>query len=168
MAKLLADFTVSQILIVAVGLILSFKGLVSFIQYFRDLYDKKFNKDYAAKTRQEELERHYENCKKQHEESMDLYNGVSEQIDELADCVNSKFDTLTQRIDDLTTSDMLNIKYDIVKDYHFFKEQKGWIDDYNLDTLERRFKIYQKEGGNSYVEGLMNELRALPKHPPTE
>lgn len=44
----------------------------------------------------------------------------------------------------------------------------GWIDDYSMECLERRFLIYQHEHGNSFVEGLMDEIRALPKQPPEQ
>jgi hypothetical protein len=39
----------------------------------------------------------------------------------------------------------------------------NYIDDYSLDCLERRFKHYQDEGGNSYIEDLMKDLRSLSK-----
>ena len=66
----------------------------------------------------------------------------------------------------MTVSDMHDIKQSIVKDYHFFVEQQGGIDDFSLDTLELRFNDYKAEGGNSYIAGLMAEIRQLPKHPP--
>ena len=42
----------------------------------------------------------------------------------------------------------------------------GWIDDFSLDCLERRYQHYADEGGNSFIEGFMEELRALPKQDP--
>ena len=35
-----------------------------------------------------------------------------------------------------------------------------------MECIEKRFAIYEKEHGNSFVKGLMYELRALPKRPP--
>jgi hypothetical protein len=43
--------------------------------------------------------------------------------------------------------------------------QKGYIDDYCLDCLEKKYKHYVKEGGNSFIESLMKEIRNLPRTP---
>ena len=37
-----------------------------------------------------------------------------------------------------------------------------WIDDYSLDCIERRYKHYIDEGGNSFIGQLMIEIRKLP------
>jgi hypothetical protein len=36
-------------------------------------------------------------------------------------------------------SDKDSIKAFITKEHHYFCYEKGWIDDYNLDCLEKRF-----------------------------
>jgi hypothetical protein len=46
--------------------------------------------------------------------------------------------------------------------------KKAWVDDFTMDTIEKRFADYLAEDGNSYVEGLVNELRALPHIPPED
>ena len=173
MNDLLSTFTLPQIISIAIGLLLAIKGAISFFVYFKDIYEKKFNKDYALKQKQETLEQHYNQCKEQHEQSVKLYNDVEQKIDHLADNIDSKFDALGQRIDnlderitDLTISDMHDIKQAITKDYHYFVENQKWIDDFSLNCLEHRFVDYKKEGGNSFIEGMMTQLRALPKRPP--
>ena len=87
-------------------------------------------------------------------------------IDDLTDTVNTKFNELDKRIDKLTESDMHDIKQAIVKDYHYFTEKQKWIDDFSLNTLELRYSDYKDEGGNSFIDSLMAELRKLPKRPP--
>ena len=37
------------------------------------------------------------------------------------------------------------------------------IDDYSLDCLEKMFKHYTDEYGNSFIEDLMKQLKALPR-----
>lgn len=73
---------------------------------------------------------------------------------------------LSAKIDMLIDSDMDDIKSYITKEHHYFCYQKGWIDDFSLDCLERRYQHYEDEGGNSFVGRLMGELRDLPKSPP--
>ncbi len=73
---------------------------------------------------------------------------------------------LSKKIDMLIESDKDDIKAYITKEHHKFCYEKKWIDDFSLDCLERRYKHYEDEGGNSFIGGFMNELRALPKRPP--
>ena len=65
----------------------------------------------------------------------------------------------------LLDSDRDAIKAHIVEKHHYFCYTKKYIDDYSLDCLEKRYEHYVAENGNSYVEDLMEELRALPKRP---
>ena len=73
---------------------------------------------------------------------------------------------LAKKIDILIESDKDDIKAYITKEHHKFCYDKKWIDDFSLDCLERRYKHYEDEGGNSFIGGFMQELRSLPKHPP--
>ena len=65
----------------------------------------------------------------------------------------------------LVESDKESIKAYITERHHFFVQERKWIDYHSMDCLERRFAIYEKEHGNSFVEDLMNDLRQLPKMP---
>ena len=68
----------------------------------------------------------------------------------------------------LIESDKEDIKSYVTERHHHFAYEQGWIDDYSLECLERKFVIYRHEHGNSFVEGLMDEIRALPKQPPEQ
>jgi hypothetical protein len=68
----------------------------------------------------------------------------------------------------LIESDKDDIKSFITKEHHYYVEQKKWIDKFSLDCIEKRYKHYKDEGGNSFIEDLMGELRKLPKQPPQE
>ena len=56
-----------------------------------------------------------------------------------------------------------DIKAWITEKHHYFCYKVGHIDDYNLDCIEKRYSHYRHEGGNSFVDDLMKEIRALPK-----
>ena len=70
-------------------------------------------------------------------------------------------------LDLLLESDRDDIKGYIVEKYYEF-HAKGSIDGYSLDCLERKYKIYSREGGNTYITNLMNEIRELPIVTPAE
>ena len=61
----------------------------------------------------------------------------------------------------LIRSDKLAIKT-YIKEQHDTWVPKGCIDGQILELLEERFEIYKEEGGNSWAERLMKDLRALP------
>ena len=70
---------------------------------------------------------------------------------------------MQKQIDLLIESDKDDIKAYITKEHHYFCYEKGWIDDYSLDCIEKRYGHYVEEKGNSFVKSLMIELRSLPK-----
>lgn len=154
MAELLSQYTIPQIILFIIALVFIIKGLWDTVDYFKNKYNQKFNKDYDAKTKEVRLEEFYEMAGEQHKEVMTEIEKVSESVDHLS-----------QRIDKLTESDMHDIKQFIVREYHYFVEQKKWIDDYSLDTILLRYADYKQEGGNSYIEMLIDEIKKLPKHP---
>lgn len=162
MIELLKSYSLTQIVMAIVFIIVAIKGAWDLIDYFKGKYKEKFNKDYQQKQQEEILDKHFEACRLQRKETLKQYDVLSNKLDGITESI----DELKVRVDELTASDMHDIKQSIVKDYHFFVEKQGWIDDFSLDTLELRYNDYKKEGGNSYIEGLMSELRALPKHPP--
>ena len=154
MAELLSQYTIPQIILFIAALIFIVKGVQDTIDFFKNKYNQKFNKDYDAKTKEIRLEEFYEMTGEQHKEVMMEMEKVSESVNQLS-----------QRIDKLTESDMHDIKQFIVREYHYFVEQKKWIDDYSLDTILLRYADYKQEGGNSYIEMLIDEIKKLPKHP---
>ena len=162
MLDLLSTFTPLQVITFVVLGSLAIKGVQDLIDFFKNKYKEKFNKDYQKLSRDEELDKHYQVCIDQHKETLDLYNMVSEKLDILSNCIKE----LDKRVDRLTISDRNDIKQYIVREYHYFVEEKGWIDDYSLDSILQRFEDYKEEGGNSYVHTLVDEIKKLPKHPP--
>ena len=56
-----------------------------------------------------------------------------------------------------------NTRNMIIDKHHYFCYEIGAIDDLSLQSLERRYLYYKSAGGNSFIDGLMEELRALPR-----
>ena len=166
MLELIETFTPLQIICYAVGLTLAVKGAWDLIDFFKNKYAIKFNKDYSKKKQEELLEEYHNDSIKQHEETIEMHNSLEHKIDELTEVIDTRLTGLEESVDRLTVSDMHDIKQSIVRSFHYFVEQQGWIDDFSLDTLELRFSDYLAENGNSYAAGLMSEIRQLPKHPP--
>lgn len=89
-----------------------------------------------------------------------------DQLDEKIDALGDRVCHTEKRINDLTMSDMHDIKAWIVEQYHKFYVEQGWIDAFNAETIDNRYEDYLKEGGNSYIKTLIDRLHTLPMDPP--
>lgn len=69
------------------------------------------------------------------------------------------------QLDILIASDKESIKSFIVSCYYQAKSD-GYVNSHLMQIIEERYETYKKENGNSYVSGLMNELRAFPHTAP--
>ena len=166
MVELLTTYDLSEILMFIVLFAIAFKAVSSFIDWARDKRKKitlkemqpdELAKQIAQETR--DREQQIQELKIQREkEGAEL----RQQIVGIAAQVSS----LTDKINLLVESDKDDIKAFITREYHYFCEQKGWIDDYSMDCIERRYSHYVEEKGNSFVKELMEQLRALPRKPP--
>lgn len=147
-ASVLKDFPISEILLCIIGVLILVKWI---IEYF----------DWGHKRTKDKYDQEAED-KKNIEDINERLNQNSEDIKMLIEMQKQQ----NKRIELLIDSDKDDIKAFITKEYHYFVERIGWIDDYSLDCLEKRFLHYQDEDGNSFAEDLMSEIRRLPKHPP--
>lgn len=157
MIELLQQYSIVEILAILIALAMGIKGFFSFWDWLVAKLKKIFNKE----REQEEDKQDVEDKLSCHEEKMkDLMDG---QI-----ALNEKLEHLMDKINLLIASDRDDIKSWITEKHHYYCYSQEWIDDYSLDCIEKRFKHYQDENGNSFVENLMNELRTLPKQPPID
>ena len=155
MIELLQHYTVSEIIIFVILLALAIKSLISFFDWVRERISKNFDKGYKKINAKKQLERRLQHGS----EIMTTLQKNQEQIDHI-------LNDLTKKIDMLIDSDKDDIKAYITEKHHYYCYQMGWIDDFSLNCLEKRFKHYQDEGGNSFIANFMEELRALPKTAP--
>lgn len=160
MEELLTSYSISEIIIFIVVLAFAVKEIVTFIDWARDILRKSYDKGYKSIEKRKNLEEKIDDLNKFYDEK--------KKVDDAFDKIDCTFEKINARIDMLIESDKEDIKSCITDKHHFFVYQQKWIDDYTMECLERRFAVYQKEHGNSFVEGLMNEIRSLPKQPPEE
>nr|DAP87437.1 MAG TPA: hypothetical protein [Caudoviricetes sp.] len=136
-----------------------------------ELADYRSALEYVNGTMQLNAEKVREIAKAKDHDEREEINTIKEDVDELKEAkedTNNSVDKINDSIAMLIESDKESIKAYVTERHHFFVYEQGWIDDYSMECLERRFLIYQHEHGNSFVEGLMDEIRALPKQPPEQ
>ena len=152
MLNLLEHYSGTQILIFVVLLGLAIKSVVTFFDWAYVRLKQVFNKETNQLTKEEELEQRLSH-------GSEIMHSLQQQQKETDQILKE----LTQKINLLINSDRDDIRSYITREHHYFCYTKGWIDDFSLDCLERRFQHYAQEGGNSFIQGFMNDLRKLPK-----
>ena len=150
MEELLARFELTDIIIMLTLLIVGAEKLIKAIDWLRARFIKSYDEENTLKEEVEDLNKFYEEKKV---------------VDEGFAKVNERIDKICDLVDMLVESDKESIKAYITERHHFFVQERKWIDYHSMDCLERRFSIYEREHGNSFVEDLMNDLRQLPKMP---
>ena len=142
------------IVILVIAIIICGADLIKAIHVWRN--EKKRRIDEEVEKRQKELDI-IEEFKKLHERF--------DQIDSRLTNLETRMEKAEGKLKDLTTSDMHDIKAWIVEQYHKFYTNQGWIDAFSAETIDKRYADYVKEGGNSYVENLINQLHTLSMDP---
>ena len=154
-ASVLKDFPISEILLCIVGVLVLVKWIIEYFDWGHKRTKDKYDQEAERKKNIEDIN------EKLNQNSEDI-----KMLIEMQKQQNEKIEQQNLRIELLIDSDKDDIKSFITEKYHYFVEVKGWIDDYSLDCLERRFQHYKDENGNSFVADLMSEIKRLPKHPP--
>lgn len=157
MVSLLQHYTLSDTLMFTIFLALAIKSLVSFFDWAQGRIHKVFKKGYEEINEKEELEQRLQRGRE-----------IMASLQANQKATDATLKDLSKKIDMLVDSDKDDIKSYITKQHHYFCYQVGWIDDFSLDCLEKRYQHYAEEGGNSFIENFMNELRALPKQQPSK
>jgi len=152
MKDLLNTFSIEQILFFIVLIAAAIKGVISWIDWAKEKGDKLFHKKHKELT----LQKSVENLTKAQEAMRCDIDRCQSQLKQTVNEIKVSIDLLMQ-------SDKDDIKSYITREHHYFCYVLGYIDDYNLDCIERRYKHYEDEGGNSFVSDLMKDIRALPK-----
>lgn len=144
--SILNNFSLTDVVVVFVGGTLLIKEFVSIYDWAKSKFNAKYKDELTLEQRMTKIE---ESLRKIEERDQ-----------------SKEIEALKQNIDLLIKSDKDDIKAFITKEYHYFVEQKGWIDKFSLDCIEKRYEIYKDEGGNSFIAELMAEIESLPKQPP--
>lgn len=157
MQKLLETYSVGEILMFLVLFALAVKGVITFFDWAYARLKKVFDKEHNEEKQEEQVEN-------QLQKGFDIMAQLEQNQTDLTQQLND----LSAKVDLLIDSNKDDIKSFLTKEHHYYCYHMGWIDDYSLECCERRFAHYQQEGGNSFIEGFMEELRRLPKQPPAQ
>lgn len=157
MLELLGTYSLTQIVTFIVLLAIAVKEGITLVIWFKDFFKKKFNDDMKNTVATEKQNEQIDKIKEDIQILIENQEKVFEEIQ-----------LFKQQLEMIIESDKDDIKSWITEKHHFYCYERKWIDDYSMDCIEKRYGHYKNEGGNSFIEELMNELRGLPKTPPQQ
>ena len=152
MKDLLQNFSVEQILLFIVCLAIAVRGVSSWFDWIKS----KENEIIQKKNRTNALQESVDNLIKSQEAMKCDIDNCQTQIKNMVNEINNSIILLTE-------SDKDDIKAWITEKHHYFCYELGFIDDYSLDCIEKRYGHYKDEGGNTFIDAFMEDIRALPK-----
>lgn len=161
MKELFENFTFSEIILFIILVLVAIREVWSLVEFFIEKGRKKLGKEKSKDKKESDLVNQLASFNDQIQSLLKQEKELSESIKSFKKENETRFKEIDSKLDLLTQSDKDSIKSWIVEKHHFFIEQ-GWVDDFNMDAIEKRFTHYEQEGGNSYVHDLMMDLRKLP------
>ena len=154
MAELFSTFGVGTVLII---LLVGIPTIVNFIKWCKGLWAtrEKFKQENIQKGMR--MEAQAEESEARLEKGESRMTHLETEVRNLKELIAKQ----QQLIELLIKSDELDIKSWIKAQHERWIPQRC-IDSQTLELLEQRYSVYTKEGGNSWAEKLVKELRALP------
>lgn len=153
MIELFQEFTFSEIAMFIILLALAIKGVITFFEWAQQKIGKVFHIKNGKIAEKEKIKQRLLKNTELIEEITNKQNNTDEYLQKMS-----------QKIDLLIQSDKDAIKSYITGEHHKFCYDLKEIDDFSLECLQKRYKHYADEGGNSFIEGFMQDLRKLPRY----
>ena len=150
--QLLSQYSIETLVILVALLGFSIKAMSELWEWFYN----KFKEHFSFRTQRDQ------DHQQLIEQIKELSNGIKATQEEVQILENN----MTRFSDQMKiTTERLqeNSRNYIIDKHHYFCYQVKAIDDLSLQSLERRFLYYKAAGGNSFIDGLMEEIRELPR-----
>ena len=95
-------------------------------------------------------------------EQKELYDSIQDINNQIKN-MDKKIDILQEKINNVQDYLQDTTKAYIIDRHHYFSYITGAIDDMSLQDIERRYVYYKTNGGNSFIDTLVEEIRQLPR-----
>ena len=151
MIELLTNYSLRQILVFIVIAALALKELATFLDWVNEKAKKRVQKEQEP----ENISQKFKTVLREKEEEL---SEIVSQISEMQISIK----TINDNLQMLISSDRDAIKAWLTQQHHRFTE-KGFIDYYSFDCISKRYDHYKEEGGNTFVDDLMEDINNLPK-----
>ena len=151
LTTLLSQYSLESIIIFIVLLIVAFKFVSESVDWLWQKVKKQVTQKNCEQGKIEEIDHYFQKIDK----NFDRIYKRFDSIDEQAEKTNERLSFIEERQQENTRSYLIDA-------HHKFCYEIKAIDDINLQSMERRYMYYKTQGGNSFIDELMEEVRKLP------
>lgn len=166
--QLLGQYNFGDVVIIIILVLMCAKSLGEALSWAYKAIKGKFRKDSET----EQIIDEHETIEQKINTLSDNVNALCESVQSIQDEIHSlskKQDSLQKKILDMESSQadiqeqfLYSARVFIIDKYHYHCYVVHQIDEITMDSLENRYATYKSHGGNSFIDGLMDRLRALP------
>lgn len=129
-------------------LIKSVQWVIKIVKEHKKDQKEAFEAGQAAQVEETAIEERFEAGETKIEQLLQEESAILRSLDSIQKCLEW-----------LNESDNLNIKYVIKRSWEQSVVEGKPLDHYEFDLLEHRYSIYRLRGGNSWAEGMMEDIR---------
>ena len=176
MIELLEKYSITDILIFLAFIALAAKEFFTFVDWSKKKI-KEAGLEATLDEREEEKLNEYDERIKANKSKMSyLEESINTSLKKIAQFekdinqyskeneeITNQLEKLNNNISLLLDSNKDIIKTTLTEKHHYYCYTKRYIDDYSLECCEKLFQHYKEEGGNSFIEHFMEDLRSLPQ-----
>lgn len=160
LANLFSQYSIESIILFLVAVAVAIKGVSELWEFFYTKLRKYFNYQTQKEQSHKEVIEGIEELKQEiillkREEIAPLKQQVDKSAERTKD-IKNQISLMTERLQENTRSH-------IIDRHHYFCYEVGHIDDLSLQSLEREYLYYKAAGGDTYIDGLMEDIRELPR-----
>lgn len=154
---LVDNHSLNEIFAFCVGLIVFLKMFGEALEWIIRLFRDKLN----LRTTSE----------KKYDEVVENIAGVCKSLEVIKEDVsdnNEMLGRIEERVDMLHEQEQQDIRAYLVDRHNYFCFDIGAIDEGSLTEIEARYSYYKSQGGNSFIDNMMSDIRKLPYIPNTQ
>lgn len=160
LTTLFSQYSIESIILFLVAIAVAIKGVSELWEFFYTKLRKYFNYQTQKEQSHKEVIEGIEELKQEiillrTEEIAPLKQQVDKSVERTKD-IKNQVNLMTERLQETARSH-------IIDKHHYFCYELRHIDDLSLQSLEREYLYYKAAGGDTYIDGLMEDIRELPR-----
>ena len=149
---LFTQYSVEELILFIIIILFAIRALNELFSYFYS----KLKTYFGVTSDKEQWKKNVMDCLQQIAEEIQTLKGQNDQTHIRQQEMDEAVVLIQERLQENTRSYLIDA-------HHKFCYEVHAIDDLNLQSMERRYLYYKTAGGNSFIDTLMDEVRALPK-----
>lgn len=149
---LFTQYSVEELVLLIIIVLFVLRALNEVISYFYN----KIKEHFGIENQKEERDREISESLLNMQAELGVLKEQNEKIHAKQKAIESTIALVQERLQENTRSYLIDA-------HHKFCYEIKAIDDLSLQAMERRYLYYKTAQGNSFVDGLMDQVRQLPR-----